>query len=80
MNHAVWEIHKFLLNDWQTLEGKHVLIHCTHGFNRTGYVITSALARILAPRGLTISRAVRRFAEKREPGIYKDHYINELFK
>lgn len=55
VNHAVWEVHKFLLGDWETGAGRCALIHCTHGFNRTGYVVTCALARLLGPAGFTVS-------------------------
>ena len=48
------------------------LIHCTHGFNRTGYMIASYLART---KGLNIPKALRTFAEHRPPGIYKQFYV-----
>lgn len=34
-------------------------MHCTHGFNRTGYIIACAAVRLEAHRGMTIDRAVR---------------------
>jgi hypothetical protein len=55
-------------------------LHCTHGFNRTGYMIACAMMRLLAPTGMCVERAVRRFAQQRPPGIYKHHYIEDLFK
>jgi hypothetical protein len=45
-----------------------------------GYVIACALMRMYGSRGMNIRRAVRYFAEARAPGIYKDHYITDLFK
>lgn len=47
-----------------------------------GYVIACALLRLVDPSfGITnVPRALRRFAEARAPGIYKDEYINDLFK
>lgn len=43
----------------------------------TGYVIASALVRL---ERRTVVSAVKHFAECRPPGIYKQHYIEELFK
>eukprot|EP00955_Chlamydomonas_euryale_P091618 364638-Chlamydomonas_euryale.AAC.4 len=37
-----------------------------------GYVIVCALMRMMSEMGMTVDRAVRRFAEGRPPGIYKD--------
>lgn len=42
-----------------------------------GYVIASALVRL---ERRTVVSAVKYFAEQRPPGIYKRHYIEELFK
>lgn len=55
-------------------------IHCTHGFNRTGYTIVCAMMRLLAATGMCVERGVRRFAAQRPPGIYKHHYIDDLFR
>ena len=49
-----------------------VLIHCTHGFNRTGYMVASYLARV---RSMTIPKSLDWFARSRPPGIYKHYYI-----
>uniref|UniRef100_A0A7R9V957 mRNA guanylyltransferase n=1 Tax=Chlamydomonas euryale TaxID=1486919 RepID=A0A7R9V957_9CHLO len=76
VNQAVYEIWAFL----QHFPHKFVLVHCTHGFNRTGYVIVCALMRMMSEMGMTVDRAVRRFAEGRPPGIYKDGYLQDLFK
>ena len=52
-------------------------VHCTHGFNRTGFMICSYLVEKL---DLSIDAAIMMFAQARPPGIYKQDYINELFK
>ncbi|MEW5301711.1 MAG: hypothetical protein WDW36_004553 [Sanguina aurantia] len=80
VNTAVWEIWKFMQDP--NRQKHHIMIHCTHGFNRSGYVIACALLRLVDPSfGITnVPRALRRFAEARAPGIYKDEYINDLFK
>jgi mRNA-capping enzyme len=51
-------------------------IHCTHGFNRTGFLICSYLVEKL---DYSIDMAVALFADSRPPGIYKEQYILELF-
>jgi mRNA-capping enzyme len=75
VNQACWEIRKALLNSPET----YILIHCTHGFNRTGYMICSALCRLFAQEGIGVDRAVRRFSAARAPGIYKRGYLDDLF-
>ncbi|GAQ88422.1 mRNA capping enzyme family protein [Klebsormidium nitens] len=60
----------------QTKGAKHILVHCTHGHNRTGYMIATFLARTTAP---TVAEANQRFAAARPPGIYKEEYLAELF-
>jgi mRNA-capping enzyme len=52
-------------------------IHCTHGFNRTGFLIVSYLVE---KHDYDVAAAVQEFARARSPGIYKQEYINELFK
>ncbi|XP_017487302.1 PREDICTED: mRNA-capping enzyme isoform X1 [Rhagoletis zephyria] len=54
-----------------------VAVHCTHGFNRTGFLIASYLVERL---DYSIETALAIFAEARPPGIYKQDYINELFR
>lgn len=55
---------------------KIVAVHCTHGFNRTGFMICSYLC---SERDWSIDAAVAHFAAKRPPGIYKKDYIKDLF-
>eukprot|EP00127_Corallochytrium_limacisporum_P004738 Clim_evm92s172 gene=Clim_evmTU92s172 len=58
--------------------GEHMAIgvHCTHGFNRTGFLI----ARYMTELGFSTEAAVQEIAIARDPGIYKDQYIEELFR
>ncbi|RNA22860.1 mRNA-capping enzyme isoform X1 [Brachionus plicatilis] len=51
-------------------------VHCTHGFNRTGFLICSYLVEKL---DFSVDMAVSLFALARPPGIYKQDYLNELF-
>ena len=52
-------------------------VHCTHGFNRTGFLICSYLVEKM---DWGIDAAVHTFALTRPPGIYKGGYLRELFK
>ncbi len=52
-------------------------VHCTHGFNRTGFLICAYLIDKL---DFSVDMAVTMFAAVRPPGIYKQMYIDELFK
>lgn len=55
---------------------EYIAVHCTHGFNRTGYLICSYLIRY---RRYTAEEAVMEFAKHREPGIYRQNYVNCLY-
>lgn len=52
-------------------------IHCTHGFNRTGFLIC---AYLIEQHDYPPDAAVATFAACREPGIYKGEYIEELYR
>ncbi|XP_076635153.1 mRNA-capping enzyme-like [Colletes latitarsis] len=52
-------------------------VHCTHGFNRTGFLIISYLVE---NDGTSVDAGLVEFATARPPGIYKADYIQELFK
>ncbi|KII69762.1 mRNA-capping enzyme [Thelohanellus kitauei] len=55
--------------------GKKILTHCTHGFNRTGYMIISYLVE---EQGYDVIHALSYFASLRPVGIYKPDYIESL--
>ncbi|KAK3087185.1 hypothetical protein FSP39_002801 [Pinctada imbricata] len=58
-------------------------VHCTHGFNRTGFLICAYLVERLSWRyfvTISVEAAVQCFARCREPGIYKQDYLEELFR
>ncbi|GMT11423.1 hypothetical protein PFISCL1PPCAC_2720 [Pristionchus fissidentatus] len=57
--------------------GQLIGVHCTHGFNRTGFVIISYLVEIM---DWGVEAAVRTFAAARATGIYKQDYINDLYE
>ncbi|XP_067239670.1 mRNA-capping enzyme isoform X1 [Chanodichthys erythropterus] len=52
-------------------------VHCTHGFNRTGFLICAYLVEKM---DWSIEAAVAAFAQARSPGIYKGDYLKELFR
>ena len=54
-----------------------IAVHCTHGFNRTGFVICSYLVEKM---DWSVEAALEAFANIRPPGIYKQHYVDELFE
>lgn len=52
-------------------------VHCTHGFNRTGFLIVSYMVEKM---DCSVEAAIYAFQQARPPGIYKADYINELIK
>lgn len=52
-------------------------IHCTHGYNRTGFLIVSYMVEKM---DCSVDAALKAFSVARPPGIYKDDYIKELFR
>lgn len=50
-------------------------VHCTHGFNRTGFLI---IAYLVEKDDWSVDAAVQCFAQCRPPGIYKADYLKEL--
>lgn len=52
-------------------------VHCTHGFNRTGFLIASYL---VLKCDCSVEIALDMFAKARPPGIYKADYIEELYR
>eukprot|EP00892_Ulva_mutabilis_P007765 jgi/Ulvmu1/5360/UM022_0154.1 len=55
-----------------------IAVHCTHGFNRSGYMIVQYLMRNNVTA--TVAQCIKAFTKAREPGIYKDEYIEGLFQ
>ncbi|XP_028762231.1 mRNA-capping enzyme isoform X3 [Neltuma alba] len=55
---------------------KYILVHCTHGHNRTGYMIVHFLVRT---ESISVTEAINKFAMARHPGIYKQDYIDALY-
>ncbi|KAI5584491.1 hypothetical protein POPTR_006G096000v4 [Populus trichocarpa] len=74
VNTFVYEVMQFLLRQKHTK--KYILVHCTHGHNRTGYMIAHYLMR---SQLMSVTQAIDIFAEARPPGIYKPDYIDALY-
>lgn len=55
---------------------KKIIVHCTHGFNRSGFLICAFLVE---SKDWSIDASVAEFSQRRPPGIYKGHYLEELF-
>uniref|UniRef100_A0A8C6WHU6 mRNA-capping enzyme n=1 Tax=Neogobius melanostomus TaxID=47308 RepID=A0A8C6WHU6_9GOBI len=52
-------------------------VHCTHGFNRTGFLICAYLVEKM---DWSVEAAVAAYSQARAPGIYKGEYLKELFR
>ncbi|KAK2966141.1 hypothetical protein RJ640_018394 [Escallonia rubra] len=74
VNQFVYEVSQFLAR--QKHSKKYILVHCTHGHNRTGYMIVHYLMRSLP---MSVTQAIKIFSEARPPGIYKPEYIDALY-
>ncbi|CAI2314212.1 unnamed protein product [Caenorhabditis sp. 36 PRJEB53466] len=51
-------------------------VHCTHGFNRTGFLIA---AYLFQEEGYGLDAAIVSVQENRQGGIYKQDYIDDLY-
>lgn len=74
VNTFVFEVMRFLAQNAR--ERKYVVVHCTHGHNRTGFMIVHFLMRT---QGGSVADKLEEFAKARPPGIYKKDYIESLF-
>ncbi|KAK7390624.1 hypothetical protein VNO78_25950 [Psophocarpus tetragonolobus] len=74
VNQFVYEATQFLSR--QKHSKKYILVHCTHGHNRTGYMIIHYLMRGMS---MSVTQAIKIFSEARPPGIYKPDYIDALY-
>ncbi|XP_309494.4 RNA/RNP complex-1-interacting phosphatase isoform X2 [Anopheles gambiae] len=68
------EIVKSYLNDPES-EGKLIGVHCTHGLNRTGYLIC---AYMILQLGYDPNEAIRLFNAKRGHRMERDKYLESL--
>ncbi|KAF3334263.1 mRNA-capping enzyme-like protein [Carex littledalei] len=76
VNEFVFEVMHFLDRQKNLKNPKYIVVHCTHGHNRTGFMIVHYLMR---SQVLSVAQALNIFAERRPPGIYKPDYIQALY-
>ncbi|ESQ32296.1 hypothetical protein EUTSA_v10005507mg [Eutrema salsugineum] len=74
VNTFVNEVNQF---EKHNLSNKYVLVHCTHGHNRTGFIIVHYLMRTRPM--MSVTQALKTFSDARPPGIYKPDYIDALY-
>ncbi|OVA10755.1 Dual specificity phosphatase [Macleaya cordata] len=74
VNSFVYEVLQFYSRQKQSK--KYILVHCTHGHNRTGLMIVHFLMR---SQSISVTEAIQVFANARPPGIYKQDYIDSLY-
>ncbi|OQR91942.1 hypothetical protein ACHHYP_04185 [Achlya hypogyna] len=53
------------------------VVHCTHGLNRTGYLVVRYL---IEAKGLSVKEALAEFAAARPPGLIKHMYVTKLYE
>ncbi|VVA96156.1 unnamed protein product [Arabis nemorensis] len=75
VNTFVNEVNQFILTQKHTK--KYILVHCTHGHNRTGFMIVHYLMR--STLMMNVTQALKMFSDARPPGIYKADYIDALY-
>ncbi|KAI3880412.1 hypothetical protein MKW92_053161 [Papaver armeniacum] len=76
VNTFVYEVLQFYFRQQQSKNKKYILVHCTHGHNRTGIMIVHFLMR---SQPLSVTNAIETFHNARPPGIYKQDYIDALY-
>lgn len=64
------------LTSQESQASKYAVVHCTHGHNRTGYMIVHFLVR---NQSVSVSEAIATFAQARPPGIYRRKYVEALY-
>ncbi|CAN8303071.1 unnamed protein product [Cochlearia groenlandica] len=75
VNRFVHEVNEFLRIEKNPKE--YILVHCTHGHNRTGFMIVHYLMRSCP--AMSVTQALQMFSHSRPPGIYKPDYIDALY-
>ncbi|KAL1225266.1 hypothetical protein V5N11_036186 [Cardamine amara subsp. amara] len=74
VNKFIYEVNHF---EEHNFSKKYVLVHCTHGHNRTGFMIAHYLMRTRPM--MRVTQALKMFSDVRPPGIYKPDYIDALY-
>ncbi|KAL9280920.1 putative mRNA (guanine-N(7)-)-methyltransferase [Arabidopsis thaliana] len=71
-------VHEVTQFENHNLSEKYLLVHCTHGHNRTGFMIVHYLMR--SRPMMSVTQALKIFSDARPPGIYKPDYIDALYR
>ncbi|XP_063696578.1 mRNA-capping enzyme-like [Culicoides brevitarsis] len=66
-------IDKFIAENPEKIIG----VHCTHGYNRTGFLIVTYMVTRLQYQ---VDDALKAFSSGRPPGIYREQYVNDLVR
>lgn len=72
---AVNEFIQVIQNFMHDFPQKMICVHCTHGFNRSGFMIISFLCTVMK---FDVQTSANMFASVRPPGIYKEDYLADL--
>jgi mRNA-capping enzyme len=56
-------------------DGSVAVMHCTHGLNRTGFLLVYALCVL---DGCTLAEALTIFGQVRPPGLWREQYVQAL--
>jgi mRNA-capping enzyme len=51
------------------------VIHCTHGLNRTGFLLVYTLCAL---DGFSLAEALTTFGQVRPPGLWREQYVHAL--
>jgi len=62
---------------WAADPAAYVAVHCSYGFNRTGFALCCYLVEI---DGLGVDAALDRFRDARPPGVKHAHFVAELHR
>ncbi|KAI3383163.1 hypothetical protein SNEBB_002338 [Seison nebaliae] len=71
------EVRQFISFCNEAPENGVICVHCTHGFNRTGYLIVSYMVEEM---DFSVEAAIIQFSKSRHGGIYKQLYIDQLYE
>jgi mRNA-capping enzyme len=73
------EVHQFIriVDDFVARRPEsRIAVHCTHGLNRTGYMLVQYMVRRM---GCTVKEALDVFSVARPPGLLKHMYVEALY-
>lgn len=72
---SVKQVFQAALQFWEENPEEYIGIHCSYGFNRTGFLVCSFLVEHC---GLSVQSALQSFGDSRPPGVKHDRFKEEL--